>query len=294
MRFLLVLFASVFASVTACSLQRATDTQPSPDQAAFDGWLGDVQRMLAASSAPGASLAVVLDGHLTFAAGVGKKLYNDDAAVTTATRFRVGSLSKMLVAIAAEQLASAGTLDLDAPITTYLPWFALAPGFDATSITTAQLLSHTSGLPCDTIPLCPANADTRTQWFAANPQALWTAPGMTWDYSNPGYSLAALVVSAAAGQPESEFRQLMTDHVFAPANMTTATYDVTLTEQGDYWSTEMSGRLVTVSGILEQTDEFAAQPSADGEVLQGATGAVFVLRGCMYEREPVELQQAPS
>jgi CubicO group peptidase (beta-lactamase class C family) len=220
-----------------------------PQQAAFDGWVGDVTQMLAQGGTPGASVAVVVDGRLAFAAGIGKKVYDQDTAVTAATRFRVGSLSKMLVAIAAEQLAAAGKLDLDAPITTYLPWFALAHGFDARAITTRQLLSHTAGLPCDTVPLCPADAASRTAWFAANPLPLWAAPSTTWDYSNPGYSLAALVVTAAAGEPEAAFRQLMTDDVLRPAHMTTATYDPHAAEQADY----ATGHLIAADGSVVET-----------------------------------------
>src|SRR5206468_2094054 len=98
-------------------------------------------------------------------------------------------------------LVDEGKLDLHAPITTYLPWFHLLPPFDASTVTTDELLSHTSGFPCDTIPQCQGgdSLGPRQAYFAAHPQPLWSPPGLVHDYSNAGYSLASLVLTAAAG-----------------------------------------------------------------------------------------------
>jgi CubicO group peptidase (beta-lactamase class C family) len=144
-------------------------------------------------------------------------------------------MSKMIVAATAMSLVDQQKLDLNAPITQYLPWFALANGYDASTITTSLLLSHSSGFPCDTIGICDSETSgDRKTFFVNYPQPLWAPPGATYDYSNTGFALAAAVVEAAAGSPEGSYEQLAHDRVFTPAGMTTATYDATAVQNGEH------------------------------------------------------------
>ena len=64
---------------------------------------------------------------------------------TTDTIGTVGSVSKVFVSAAAMQLADQGKLDIDAPVTDYLPEFRLAdPRYK--DITVRMLMDHTSGM----------------------------------------------------------------------------------------------------------------------------------------------------
>lgn len=66
--------------------------------------------------------------------------------VTPDTLFRIASTTKLLVGTAILRLVESGTLDLDAPVSAYLPWFHFSqPGMED-QITLRHLLSHTSGL----------------------------------------------------------------------------------------------------------------------------------------------------
>ena len=146
------------------SSDAATDSGPTAEeQAAFDQLVQFTQTELQKSHVPGASIAVVLHGKLMFAAGVGKRNLTSGDPVTTSTLFRVASMSKMIVGATAMSLVDEGKLDVNAPITNYLPWFALASGYDATTVTTASLLEHTSGFPCDTIGICDSRRISRMQ-----------------------------------------------------------------------------------------------------------------------------------
>ncbi len=74
---------------------------------------------------PGAAFAIVRDGRVTHSGGVGRA----DASgrpVRPDTPFVIGSLSKAITATALMQLVQAGRVALDAPVSTYLPDFALA------------------------------------------------------------------------------------------------------------------------------------------------------------------------
>ena len=205
------------------------------EQAEFAQLLGDTQGFLSQSGSPGASIAIVLHGKLAFASGVGLRNVAKNQPVTTSTLFRVASMSKMVVAATAMTLVEEGKLDLGAPITTYVPWFHLASGYDATQITTSLLLSHASGFPCDTIPQCGATSSgTRESFFTANPQPLWAPPGAIYDYSNTGFTLAASVVEAAAGTGDGTYETLAHDRVFVPTGMTTATFDAQTVASADH------------------------------------------------------------
>ena len=85
-----------------------------------------------------------------------------------------------------------------------------------------HLLTHSSGIP-DTyvvdmsIPL--AEWAPYLRYLSLNAE-----PGDFWNYANPNFSLAGLVVEKVSGVPYAEY---MADHVWGPAGMTSATLDYT-------------------------------------------------------------------
>lgn len=129
-------------------------------------------------------------------------------AATPATRYRIGSISKLLTAVMALQLADEGALALDDPIAR---WFPALPG--AARISVAQLLQHRSGL--GDIQRLP---DFETTWMfeprreAELVQAIASLPrrfepGERAEYSNSGYLLLGFIVEKAGGQPYGQALQ---------------------------------------------------------------------------------------
>src|SRR5262245_6734647 len=113
----------------------------------FDALVQAIEAERAALGAPGVAVAVIEDGKVTFARGFGSKDPESDVPVEATTLFRIGSVNKMLTAAAMLHDVETGDVDLDAPITTYLPDFQLTQ--DATwapSIHARELLTHSSGL----------------------------------------------------------------------------------------------------------------------------------------------------
>src|SRR6202023_3487115 len=103
-----------------------------------------IRREMAAKDLPALSIALIDDQKIVWARGFG---FADPQAKTPATAdtvYRVGSVSKLFTDIAIMQLVERGTLDLDAPITKYLPDFKPANPF-GTAITLRQLMAHRSG-----------------------------------------------------------------------------------------------------------------------------------------------------
>src|SRR5262249_14334854 len=78
---------------------------------------------MTSSSAPGVGVAVVLDGEPVWSSGFGLADLENNVPATSATLFRLASVSKPITAVAAMQLAERGKLDPDAPVQRYCPAF---------------------------------------------------------------------------------------------------------------------------------------------------------------------------
>ncbi len=175
--------------------------------------------------APGVAVAVVEKGHVTFAKGFGSKdpTAPDGPPVEPTTLFRIGSTQKALTAIALLQTVQAGAVDLDRPITSYLPSFHLSqtPG-PVALITARHLLTHTSGLHDYLEIAAPAGeaTDAALAGFLTGRYAdigyVQSPPGAFYAYSNPGYMLAGLLAETVTDTP---YRQLLHERVLATLGM---------------------------------------------------------------------------
>ena len=90
------------------------------------------------------TVLVAEGGEVVYAEGVGEADKSWGIPNTTETTFRIASLTKQFTAALVLQLVETGEIDLDAPISTYLPDY---PAAQADRVTVHHLLSHTSGVP---------------------------------------------------------------------------------------------------------------------------------------------------
>jgi CubicO group peptidase (beta-lactamase class C family) len=105
-----------------------------------------IEEVMEAYDLPGFAVGVVKENEVVYARGFGYKNIDTKEPVTTATLFHMASISKPFVATAVMQLVEQGKMDLEAPVTTYLPYFKLDDE-RYTDITIQQMLSHISGMP---------------------------------------------------------------------------------------------------------------------------------------------------
>lgn len=97
---------------------------------------------------PGASMAVLADGELhQAAAGVLNTATQVEA--TTDSVFQIGSITKLMTAVMAMQLVEEGKLDIDSPVRTVLPDFAVENADVSATVTPRHLLNHSSGIDGD-------------------------------------------------------------------------------------------------------------------------------------------------
>jgi CubicO group peptidase (beta-lactamase class C family) len=93
------------------------------------------------------------------------------------------------------QEVEAGRIELDAPVTRYLPWFEVRTSFPP--ITIHHLLSHTAGL----IVGVDFTGDAASEVWSLRETETGFAPGERFLYSNVGYKTLGLVLEAVTGEP---------------------------------------------------------------------------------------------
>lgn len=118
--------------------------------------------------------------------------------------FQVGSISKMMAALAAYAMIQEGKLSANAKLSTLMPELDVRDGAD---ITLQHLLNHTSGLP-DDCPLFPEGG-------------LWSGftPGSHWSYSNTGYQIVGMIV---ARYDHRSYQEAVEARVLRPLGMTSS------------------------------------------------------------------------
>lgn len=170
------------------------------------------------------------DGAITTGAAGWKNVVTREALAPD-SKVHVGSVTKTLMATGMLQLVSAGRVDLDAPLDTYLPALRLDNPWQATDpVRVRHLLDHTAGL--DDIRLwqffsTQATPDTPLQdAFSRDPSvlAIRTRPGSRFSYSNMGYTLAAMVIEAVTRE---RYESWLDRELLRPLDMRDSTFAFT-------------------------------------------------------------------
>lgn len=158
----------------------------------LDGFLAD-------SRCPGAALGVLVDGEITAVAG---GVLNLDTGIeaTPDSVFQIGSVTKVWTATLILQLVDEGKLELDAPVRTYLPDFAVTDEAAAAGVTIRHLLTHTSGIEGDVFDDVGTNDDCLAKYVEAL-SGLGTVHGLgeTFSYCNSGYVLLGRIIEEVTG-----------------------------------------------------------------------------------------------
>jgi CubicO group peptidase (beta-lactamase class C family) len=165
------------------------------------------------------AVLVARDGRTLFERAYGLADRERNVPSTPLTQFRVGSMNKMMTAVATLQLVQAATLRLDAPLGTYLSDY---PNADvATKVTPHHLLTHTGGTGDIFGPEFTAHRSelrTTTDYVRLyGTRGLRFAPGARWEYSNYGFLLLGALIERVGG---ASYDDHVAARVLAPAGMT--------------------------------------------------------------------------
>jgi CubicO group peptidase (beta-lactamase class C family)/D-alanyl-D-alanine dipeptidase len=197
-----------------------------PYTAVADALDGLIMRELADKGIPAASIALVDDQTVVWAKGFGLANSRTRTPATADTVYRVGSVSKLFTDLAVMQLVERGVLDLDAPVTSYLPDFKPANPFGK-AITLRQLMAHRSGLvrePPVGHYFDPAGSTLAASVASLNRTELVYAPETHIKYSNAGVAAVGYVLERTQKEP---FAPYLKKAVLDPLGLRSSGFEAT-------------------------------------------------------------------
>ncbi len=220
---------------------------------------------------PGLVYGVVLDGKLVHVRSLGLADVERKTAVSSSTEFRIASMSKSFVAMAALKLRDEGKLRLDDPVSNYLPELRQVqlPTLDSPALTVRQLMTMTTGLPEDNPwgDRQMALPNAALEKLVGAGLSFSNAPGETFEYSNLGYILLGKVVSKASGM---RFQDYVVQQILQPLGMHKTRWEYTQAAPGklalgyrwerDHWELEPilhDGDGAAMGGLITTADDFA-------------------------------------
>ena len=242
-------------TVPAARGQAATALASSKDYSQAEQHARAVGKELLTRGIPGLSVAVAVDGQIVYSEGFGFADLEERVPVWATTKFRIGSVSKPLTAVALVQLVDAGKIDLDAPVQKYVPTFPEKGG----KITARLLAGHFAGIRHykDDEFLIAKHYDNVIEGlkiFQDDP--LVAPPGTKFSYSSYGYNLLSAVIEKASGE---QFLAYMHEHVFGPLGLRSTIEDqpAQIIEQRARFYTRMKDKPVLNAPFVDNSYKWA-------------------------------------
>lgn len=214
---ILMLNCVLFAALPVHSASAQGFSLDQVDKDRIDAY---IQVRMATANIPGLALGVVDGDQVVYLKGYGVA-GPDGRAVTAQTPFILGSTSKSFTALAIMQLVEAGKIDLDAAVTTYLPWFRTRDAAASAQITVRNLLHQNSGLPTYAGRQGIADNDQGSMALENGVRELASVQlsqpvGQGYEYANENYDILGLIVQTVAGQSYEDY---VRSAIFAPLQM---------------------------------------------------------------------------
>ncbi|WP_055549027.1 serine hydrolase [Streptomyces sp. NBRC 110028] len=235
---LLIGVTAVLAATAGHHTPRAVPTAPSPAPLTSTQLNQRVTRVLKEARYTGITVEV-RDGRRRTHARAGEEELHTGRPMPYGANYRAASVTKTFVATVMLQLVAEKRLSLSDPVEKWLPGVVRGKGNDGRRITIRNLLQHTSGIyrydtTENTGSTAAAFEKSRYRHFGPEdivagamkhrpdfPPAAENDPRPRWNYSNPGYVLAGMIIQKATGRPWStEVR----DRIVRPLGLT-GTYD---------------------------------------------------------------------
>ncbi len=175
-----------------------------------------IEAQIAESRVPGLGVAIILNGEVILSQGFGVRSLETHDPVTADTLFRIGSTTKPLTTIGLMMLVEQGLVDLDAPVSEYVPEFTVSD-----AITVRHLLSHTAGMSDNAVPFGRLDPDALADYVASlDRRAVFAPPGEVLSYCNPCFDTLGRLIEVVSDQHYAEY---MAEVVFPALGMERST-----------------------------------------------------------------------
>lgn len=168
---------------------------------------------------PGIAIAITIGDQIIYKNGFGVASISTGKPLESFHNFHIASISKTFTATAVMQLAENGRININNPLTTYLPYFRMKDD-RYKIITIKQLLNHTSGMPdVDDYEweknVTDEGAAERYNRSLADSQLI-SDPGKEFHYSNTAFDIMADLVAKVS---RKTFEEYVKDNILVPLDM---------------------------------------------------------------------------
>ncbi len=184
----------------------------------FEEITSEAQRLMDELKVPGTAIGIINDGEVQMT-GLGITKINDPQPVTEDTVFYIGSMTKPFTSTVVLKMAERGELDLEAPVRTYLPEFAVQDAEATEKAKVIDLFQHRTGWQGDFFEDTGSGEDAlekAVRAFRFLPQR--TPYGEVWAYNNVNFIMAGRLIQAVSRA--KSYEQKVEDELFVPLGMT--------------------------------------------------------------------------
>ncbi len=223
---LLVMWAVLALGATTAHAQEEDEEEVEPP-ATIEELREAIVGVLEEHEVPSIGITIVDETGPIYTDAIGKQNLEEDIDATIETMYRIGSTSKMYVALAVLKLVEEGRLSLDSKLADLAPEIEFENEWEETDpIRIAHLLEHTTGWDDIHLPEyahndpTPATLKEGLDYHPHSRTSRWK-PGTRSSYCNSGPPVAAYVVEKITGQ---NFETYIQQTFFDPLGMTTKTY----------------------------------------------------------------------
>lgn len=164
---------------------------------------------------PGISIAVAKGGKIIWKEGIGYANIQDNEEVTTLTKFRTGSISKTITALALAKLYDEGKIEWSDPVSKYVSY----PNAPEYTFTIRQLAGHLSGIRhykgFEFFSNKPYESVEESLEVFKRDKLLFE-PGTKYKYTTYGYSLLGRLIEVVSEQSYADY---VANEILAPLRM---------------------------------------------------------------------------
>ncbi|QNA45390.1 serine hydrolase [Lacibacter sediminis] len=176
-----------------------------------------INRILKEWSAAGVTVAVVEKNKVIMTRGFGYKDYENKVPVTENTLFAIGSCTKAFTSSLLAFPMKEGKLDLDKPVTQYLPELRFIDDELNNHVTARDMMSHRTGLPRHDLAWYGSRTKRDSLIYIIRYFEKTAPLRRAWQYNNFMFLAQGVLAEKLSGK---SWDVLVREHLFTPLNMT--------------------------------------------------------------------------
>ena len=211
------LVAIVLFLITGISLTLAQKAATVDYSALINEYRELIKTELPKNNIVGLSIALIDKNGIIWAEGFGYENLKDSIKASENSVYRIGSVTKLFTATALMQLSEKGKLDLDKPVTKYVPELNIKSLYGSIDeITTRLILTHQSGFPSDMFGVNSGRESYKNVVNYLNEQYTAFPPDYMRIYSNIGYCFLGYEIEKVS---KSGYADYINRNIFARVGM---------------------------------------------------------------------------